>query len=195
MKSISIIATIAWLSLTLACGRPTGFQVLSSPDPQKLPFDRQPQTSGISPSHSFIPFVNHLPEGTPLTVSLQRSLSSASAHVKDSFTATLDDPIVIDAQTVVPSGAPVTGRVIEAKSATRIGDAGYLRISLDTIAIAGKQVPIATTSFFSKAGSHEDRSSPIPEGSILAALPAPRETVLAPGRRFSFRLTQQVDLP
>ena len=194
MKSVSIIATLTCLSLTLACGRHTGLEALSNRDPQRLPFDRPPQNSGISPSRSLIPFVNHLPEGTPLTVSLQRSLSSAFAHAQDTFTATLDDPIVVDGQTVVQSGAPVTGRVIDAKSATHTGDPGYLRISLETIIIAGKQFPIATTSLFSKAGSHEERSSPIPEGSILATLPVPRETVFSPGRRFSFRLTQQVDL-
>jgi hypothetical protein len=200
MKS-STKSGIAVLALCLGfswgCGHPANLPAATgaTSDPsQKLPFNREPKSAGISPTASLISSLNRLPEGTPLIVSLEHSLSSASAHASHTFTAVLDEPIVLDGQTVVPRGAPLTGRVLDAKSAARTGDPGYLRISLETITIAGKQFPIATSSFFAKAGSHEDRASPIPEGSIMVTLPVPRETVLTPDRRLSFRLTQQVDL-
>jgi hypothetical protein len=205
---IAVLA--ACLALGWACNRQTG---LPATDParsdtsQKLPFDRQPQSAGVSPSHSLIPSVTRLPEGTPLTIYLQNDLSSASAHEGDSFAATLDSPIVIDGQTLVSRGAPVFGRVLEAKHSTGPLDPGYLRLALVSLTVGAKAFPIATSSLFAK-GSREDRSSPligadrgkgakVSPTATVATTPAaavPKEIVLGPDRRLSFRLTQSVDL-
>jgi hypothetical protein len=205
---IAVLA--ACLALCVACTRQTGLPPPDTAHPdasQKLPFDRQPQSAGVSPSHSFIPSVTGLPEGTPLTIYLQRDLSSASAHPGDSFAATLDSPIVIDGQTLVPPRARVSGRVLEAKSSTGPLDPGYLRLALVSLTVGEKTFPIATSSLFAK-GPREDRSSPLigaghGKGAIVSSTatvattpigPVPREIVLGPDRRLSFRLTQSVDL-
>src|SRR5260370_31357434 len=107
------------LSLVCACGRPTsdsGGKASNSADSQKLPFDRQPRPTGISPSQSLIPSATKLPEGTPIPIRLQSALSSASAHAGDSFSAIVDDPVVIDGQMLIDGGTPATGRVLEAKA-------------------------------------------------------------------------------
>lgn len=199
MKPACWITLIACLSLALSCGRQTAVSAGTNSDPQKLPFDRPPQTAGISPSHSFVPSATRIPEGTAITVSLQHSLSSASAHNNDTFTAVLDDPIVIDGQTVVPGGAPISGRVLDARSAGPARDRGYLRIALTTLTISGKQLPMATSSLFAKGGSREDRGAgPIPASANgptpSSKVPVSREMVFAPGRRLTFRLTQNIDL-
>src|SRR6202795_1049584 len=109
------------LSLVCACGRPTsdsGGNASNSADSQKLPFDRQPRSTGISPSQSLIPSATKLPEGTPIPIRLQSALSSASAHAGDTFGAIVDEAVVIDGQTLIDRGAPATGRVLEAKPAT-----------------------------------------------------------------------------
>jgi hypothetical protein len=200
----------ACLSLCVACSRQTRLPAtdpVQSDASQKLPFDRQPQSAGVSPSHSLIPSVTRLPEGTPLTIYLQRDLSSASAHQGDSFAARLDSPIMIDGQTLVSSGARVSGRVLEAKSSTGPLDPGYLRLTLVGLTVGEKIFPIATSSLFTK-GSREDRSSPLigadrgkkamvsPTATVATTPSAavPREIVLGPDRRLSFRLTQSVDL-
>lgn len=206
---IAVLA--ACLALGWACNRQTG---LPATDParsdtsQKLPFDRQPQSAGVSPSHSLIPSVTRLPEGTPLTIYVQRDLSSASAHEGDSFAATLDSPIVIDGQTLVSRGAPVFGRVLEAKHSIGPLDPGYLRLALVSLTVGEKTFPIATSSLFAKGGAREDRSSaligadrgknsmvsPIATVATTPATAVPKEIVLGPDRRLSFRLTQSVDL-
>jgi hypothetical protein len=156
----SRIAVIACLGLTLSCGHETG---LTAADPnsesKKLPFDRQPQSQGISPSHSLIPSVAHLPEGTLLTICLQRDLSSASAHTNDTFAAILDAPIVINGQTLVPRGAAVSGRVLASQHATGPHDPGYLRLALVSLTVGEKPIPIETSSLFAKGGSRDGRSS------------------------------------
>jgi hypothetical protein len=193
------------LALGLGCGHPTDLppEPAASSDPsQKLPFNREPQSAGISPSRSLVPSVTRLPEGTLLTICLHRDLSSAAAHSGDSFAATLDAPIVIDGQTLVSRGAVLQGRVLDAKHSAGPRDPGYLRIALVSLRAGDKLFPIETSSLFAKGGSREDRSSALigagadrRKGALLSpAASAPEDVVLGAERRLSFRLTQKLDL-
>ncbi|MBZ5656623.1 MAG: hypothetical protein LAO56_15255 [Acidobacteriia bacterium] len=193
------IAVIAGVGLALSCARQTDLpaaDATKSESSQKLPFDRQPQSAGISPSRSLIPSVTRLPEGTPLTICLQRNLSSASAHTGDSFAATLDAPIVIDGQTLAPRGAAVSGSVLDAKPSAGPHDPGYLRLALVTLTVSERTFPIETSSLFAKGGAREERSSAMIGASAPAGPTAAVQTeiVLGPERRLSFRLARDLDL-
>jgi len=87
---------------------------------------------------------------------------------------------VDEGQTLVPRGAAVVGRVLDAKQSTGT-DRGYLRIALVSVEVGGKTVLIDTSSIFAKAGAHDGGST--------------REVVLTRDRRLTFHLTQGVDLP
>ena len=129
-----------------------------SADDQKLPFQHEAEKSGISPTGSLVPMPSNLPAGTPITIRLQSGVSSASSHSGDSFDAVLDEPVIIQGQTVIPRGAAVTGHVMEAKASGHLQDPGYLRITLDKISVEGKAVPLQTSSIFVKGASHEKRN-------------------------------------
>src|ERR1700675_2970047 len=191
------------LSLVCACGRPTsdsGGNASNSADSQKLPFDRQPRPTGISPSQSLIPSATKLPEGMPIPIRLQSALSSASAHAGDTFGAIVDEPVVIDGQTLIDRGTPATGRVLEAKPATnspgrsleRSLAPGYLRIVLVSLNIGGRPVMIETSSIFAKGGSREERNPST--GAASGASRRDRDIVFGIDRRLNFRLAQTVDL-
>jgi len=194
-----IAVILLTLNFLCACGRPPA-DSSSNSDSQKLPFDREPSSNGISPSQSLIPSTTKLPEGTPIVVRLESALSSASRHAGDTFKATVDEPVVIDGQTLVAGGTPATGRVLEAKaSASSRGsslanslDPGYLRIVLVSLNIGGRQVAIETSSIFAKGGSREERNSAT--GATSGAGQKDKDIVLGKDRRLSFRLAQTVDL-
>ena len=190
-KSLGFLLFVG-LALGTSCGRPTVFSSDQRPDPQKLPFDRQPQ-AGIVPSRTFVPSPTQIPAGTAITVSLEHSLSSASARSNETFTALLDEPVVIDGQTIIAPGAPITGRILDVRPATSPRAPGYLRIALVEVNTSGKQVPIATSSLFAKGGAREGRD--VTSDSSASTASTSREMVFAPGRRLSFRLTENVDLP
>jgi hypothetical protein len=186
------IPLAVFLVLTVACDRQPSLadaDAAKSDASQKLPFDRQPQSTGISPSGSLLPSVTRLPEGTPLTICLRHELSSASARPGDTFDATLDAPIVIDEQTVVSRGVAVAGRVLDAKPSTGPNDPGYLRLALVSLTVGEKLVPIETSSLFAKGGSREDRSS-----AMIGVGAVQKDVVIGPERRLSFRLAQDLDL-
>jgi hypothetical protein len=191
-----IAIILLMLSLLCACGRPPDENASNSADSQRLPFDRQPRSTGISPSQSLIPSATKLPEGTPIPIRLESALSSASSHAGDAFSATLDEPVALDGQTLIARGTPATGRVLEAKpSASSLGhslEPGYLRIALVSLNVGGRQVMIETSSIFAKGGSREERNPAT--GAASGASQKDKDIVFGIDRRLNFRLAQTVDL-
>jgi hypothetical protein len=205
MPSRNRIAVILLaLGIVCACGRPPADNASNSGDSQKLPFDRQPQSRGISPSQSILPSTSKLPEGTPIPIRLQSALSSASSHAGDTFSATIDEPVVVDGQTLVEPGTSATGRVLEAKPAagsrgSSMGSSpgssqepGYLRIVLVSLKVDDRTVMIETSSIFAKGGSREERNPAI--GTSSGPSQKDRNIVFGVDRRLNFRLAQTVDL-
>ncbi len=154
----SLAVLMALILLTAACGKQQRLQAgdEATAGDQQLPFDRGAEKGGISPTAQLTPA--SIPAGTPVTIRLQSSLSSASAQSGDPFDAVLDDPIIIQEQTLAPRGAVVTGKVLDAKASGRLQDPGYLRLALTAIAVNGKSIPVQTSSIFVKGGSHEKRN-------------------------------------
>ncbi len=193
------------LSFLCACGHPPA-ENSSNTDSQKLPFDRAPRSTGISPSQSLIPSATKLPEGTPIPIRLQSALSSASSHAGDTFNATIDEPVVIDGQTLIARGTPATGRVLEAKpSASSRGlsresspEPGYLRIVLVSLKVGGRPVMIETSTIFAKGGTREGRNPAMGTASAASQKDKnkdkDKDIVFGIDRRLSFRLAQTVDL-
>jgi hypothetical protein len=174
---------------------------------QHLPFDATSDKGGISPTGSLAPAA--IPAGTPVTIHLRLSLSSASSRAGDPFEAVLDEPIVVRGHTLAPRGAILSGRVLDARPSDRFQEAGYLRLGLTAISLNGKVMPIQTSSIFMKRGSHEQRNvTIIRDGSgnkgalIGASVDAPGTTYatgsmdvgVAPERRLTFRLAQPLPL-
>jgi hypothetical protein len=214
-----LLPVLLMLSLLWACGRSPADDAASSAS-QKLPFDRQPRSAGISPSQSLIPSTTKLPEGTTIPIRLQSALSSASSRAGESFNATIDEPVLIDGQALVARGTPAIGRVLEAKASassrrTSLGsplgssvdsslesslEPGYLRIVLVSLNVGGKTVMIETSSIFAKGGSREDRNSSAGAASGASQKSKDKDKdrdkdiVIGVDRRLNFRLAQAVDL-
>ncbi len=174
---------------------------------QHLPFDATSDSGGISPTGLLAPAA--IPAGTPVTIHLRLSLSSASSRSGDPFDAVLDEPIIVRGHTLAPKGTILTGRVLDARASDRFQQAGYLRLGLTAIMLNGKVIPIQTSSIFMKRGSHEQRNvTIIRDGSgnkgalIGASVDVPGTTYatgssdvgVAPERPLTFRLAQPLPL-
>jgi len=190
-RAACILAIALTCALTAGCGRQPAQASDGSPsaDTQQLPFAAQ--KDGIPPT---APLTSaSLPAGTPIIVRLQSAISSATAQAGDSFAALLDEPIVIEEQTIVPRGATVTGRIVAAKSSSRLEDPGYLRLTLATIEINGKALPVKASSIFVKGGAHEKRNLGM-IGSAAAGATGKKDVGFSPERRLTFRLAQPLPL-
>jgi hypothetical protein len=99
-----------------------------------------------------------VPAGTPLVIRLQNAVSSASSRPGDRFDAVLDEPLVINGRTLAQRGTEVSGRVVQSRSSGRLHNPGYLRITLASIRLNGKSVPLETSSVSVQGGSHKKRN-------------------------------------
>jgi hypothetical protein len=169
--------------------------------------------------HKLVPEEVTVPAGTAVSIRLQNAISSASNRPGDEFTAVLDEPIVVDGNTVAPRGAAVQGRVVAARSSGRLHNSGYLRLALVSVDVNGKAVPVHSSSVFAMGGSHKNRNlaligggtgagaligaiagggkgaligSAVGAGSGTAGAYATgqKEVSFAPEHRLTFRLTQ-----
>jgi hypothetical protein len=99
-----------------------------------------------------------LPKGTAIYVHLDQSISSSTAEPGQSFSAVLDEALVVKGRTVVPQGTVVTGSVVAARKSGGLHDAGYLRLTLSTLTIHGKDIPIQTSSVFVEGGRYKNHN-------------------------------------
>jgi hypothetical protein len=213
-RSYSAFA-ICCLALTLSqgCARsePANPTSAGSASEQKLPFrpdtDQAASSSGgahpaVPPdpkSATGLPFraESHpriLPSGTLLTVQLEDSLSTATVHAGDAFTASVAAPLTIDGDTLIERGTAVTGRVESAQSQADhpglVPSSGYFRLTLNAITVEGRQLALQTSSLFARGTSEPSNvSSPgSPPGLRSPSLQVQK------GHRLTFRLTAPVSL-
>jgi len=80
-----------------------------------------------------------IPSGTVLSASLGTRLNTGDNHTGDSFTATTNEALVIDGQTVVPSGARIRGTLGDVQASGRISGRARLTLGFDEIIDADGQ--------------------------------------------------------
>jgi BON domain len=112
-----------------------------------------------------------VPAGTQLTVRLNDTLDSERNQVGDTFHGSLSAPIVVNGETVIPSGADVVGRVADVKSAGRFAGNSVLTLELTSIATNGKTYNIQTNQW-SRAGKGEGKktATKVVGGAALGAI-------------------------
>ena len=103
--------------------------------------------------------------------------------------------MIVAEKTVVPRGTLVTGSVMATK-ASELHDPGYLRLTLVSMVVNGKTIPLRTSSVFAKGGSYA--SSPTIIGSGLrfrdrlefSLSPFKDDVRFSTGHSLTFRLAQ-----
>jgi len=80
-----------------------------------------------------------VPEGTPLKVKLQTTISTFSSKVGDPFQGKLIDPVMVDGKAVIPAGTTVEGRVTKLSEPRRIQGKATIGILPEHIVLADGQ--------------------------------------------------------
>jgi len=99
-----------------------------------------------------------LPAGTSITVRLQQGLSSASATPGERFEAVLEEPLVAGDKVVVPTGTLVEGHVVLAHHSGRLHHPGELAVTLDSMIVNQRRIPLATSQMVARGSSHKRRN-------------------------------------
>ncbi len=109
-----------------------------------------------------------IPAGTQLSVRLNDPLDSERNQVGDTFHGSLSAPIVIDGETVIPSGADVVGRVANVQSAGRFAGASLLTLELTSLSVNGKTYNVQTNQW-TRSGEGKGKSTATKVGGGAAA--------------------------
>jgi hypothetical protein len=140
-----------------------------------------------------------MPVGTLLTVRLDDALPGAKPTLGEAFTASLDDAVVLNGNTMLPRGTTVRGQVESVRSAAVNGNRGYLRLTLVSMRIDGREVPLETSSLFAR-GQMLTSTSAHTTFSPSKASNAMPDDVSSPvyvekGRLLTFRLASPISSP
>ena len=117
------------------------------------------------------PVVVTIPDGSIMTVRTIDSIDSSTASTGQFFRASLDAPVVIGDQVVLPKGLNVKLKLVQASSAGKFKGTSELTVSLDSVTYQGKTYTLSTTDVQEKGGSRGKRSAAvIGGGAALGAL-------------------------
>lgn len=119
-----------------------------------------PRTTGLLAQDRVVPETLSVPAGTLVTVRVSDYLSSDHSKVGDSFTAELEQPVVVDGWVVARRGQTVLGRVAVAKKAGRIKGVSQLGVEFTSLVLVdGQQLPVRTQLIQDTAGTSRGRDA------------------------------------
>jgi hypothetical protein len=81
------------------------------------------------------PDVVIVPDGTPLTLKVETDFSSATAKVGDTVEFTTPYPARVNGLVIVPKGTPVSGTVVEVRTARRASRDGEVKIAIGKLSL------------------------------------------------------------
>jgi hypothetical protein len=100
-----------------------------------------------------------IPAGTEVYVLTIESIDSETSHPNQNFKASLDKPIVVDNQTVIPRRSDVLLKVTEVEQAGKLKGTSQLKVQLDRLFIGKDSYPIASNTFEEKGGSEGKKAA------------------------------------
>jgi BON domain-containing protein len=94
-----------------------------------------------------------IPAGTTVRIRMIDSIDSKTSQPGQSFLASLEAPIVVGDQVVVPKGADVTIKLVTAKSAGKIKGKSELELQLAELKAHGKSYPVQSSTYREEGAS------------------------------------------
>jgi hypothetical protein len=140
-------ARLAGLILVF-CMLSTALAQSSSPPPPSS--QNQPASAQRTPlSQGFV-----LQDGTAVTLRLGRSLSSADAHAGDRVDFEVAEEVSVNRIVIIPKDSPASGTVVTAHRKRRMGRAGKLDVSIESVQLADGEKATLRAVKESQGGSH-----------------------------------------
>ena len=192
--SVSGPILLALLS-SISCSRRISLPAEAASSDDRVPFrgSRNPDAVAATPAAANgagpatqdrgLPFKNaqqEIPAGTLLSVKLQSAITVGVPVANDAFEGVVEQPIVIDGNTLIPRGATAGGRVESVFISEIEPTRGYIRLVLESVRLGANDLPLQTTSLFARRSPSDDQPS--------------SRIRLEKGRRLTFRITEPVSL-
>jgi hypothetical protein len=100
-----------------------------------------------------------IPAGTEVYVLTIDSIDSETSHPNQTFKASLDKPIVVDNQTIIPRRSDVLLKVTEVEQARKLKGTSQLKVQLDRLFIGKDSYQVASNTFEEKGSSEAKKAA------------------------------------
>jgi hypothetical protein len=125
-------------------------QASNFPPPRRDDRDRNAPPLGVT-----------IPVDSPITVRMIDAVNSDTARLGQTFRASLDDPIYVNGQVVVPRGADVLTKLVQDDKSGKIEGRTVLTLALSTITINGAPVDVTSSDVKTESSSRGARSAKV----------------------------------
>lgn len=176
-----VVSAIAADTVTLKDGRvATGTYLGGSPRDVKIETGDQIQTlevadiariefdTGRDPREHATPAAAgasiELPAGTNLVIRMIDGVDSERNAVGQSFAASLDQPVMMDGQTVIPRGSDVVAKLVDAKESGKFTGRTTLTLALMSVKVNGRMVDVNTQTVKEESSSRGARTAKVAGG-------------------------------
>jgi len=105
-----------------------------------------------------------LPAGTNIVVRMIDGVDSETNRVGETFAASLDEPVMMGGETVIPRGADVVIKLVDSKESGKLTGRAELTLDLMTVKVNGRPVDINTQSVSRESSSRGERTAKVAGG-------------------------------
>ena len=112
-----------------------------------------------------------LPAGTNLVVRMIDGVDSEVNRVGQTFAGSMDQPVVLNGETIIPRGADVVVKLVDAKESGKLAGRAELTLDLMSVKVDGRMVDINTQSVSRESDSRGQRTAKVAGGgAVLGAI-------------------------
>lgn len=124
-------------------------------------FAQVPQARASAPAAAY---GVQIPVGTPITVRMIDAVNSEQARLGETFRASVDEPVVIDGQTVIPRGADAVAKLVQDKQSGKFEGRTVLTLELQQVMANGRMIDLTTGDVSEESKSRGSRTAKVVGG-------------------------------
>jgi hypothetical protein len=134
------------LLFAVGCNKPSQSNNSPTPDNSQANNSAPAPQNSAPPENSAPPqpVTMTVPAGKVLTIQLADEVGSKISQPGQTFGGSLARAVMVNGEEVIPSGARVSGEVVDAKSMGHFKGGALLELKLDSITVNGQQLPVNT---------------------------------------------------
>ena len=135
--------------------------------PVSEPAPRRSEIFRPAPAETLPPPRNagvELPAGTNLVVRMIEGVDSQVNRVGQTFAASLDEPVMLNGETVIPRGADVVVKLVDARESGKLTGRAELTMDLVSVKVDGRMVDLNTQTVSRESASRGARTAKVAGG-------------------------------
>ena len=139
---------------------------VSSDQAPPAPIPPPPPTGFAQQPPPPAPYASELqiPGGTPITVRMIDAVNSEQSRLGQTYRASVDEPVVVNGQTVIPRGADAIAKLVEDKQSGKFEGRTVLTLALQQVMANGRMVDVTTSDVSQASNSRGSRTAKVVGG-------------------------------